>query len=243
MLRDVDRASFQDAVGSAACAEGTECVRRGAVVQMAWDASQQLLTGTVRDSGGDIRTVSASFRASPGFPRRYRAGHCSCTTGIHCAHVAALVIAATDETALQPAATARRSTLPWEQSLDSLLAAPQIPGEDATAGDGTPLGIELSRVPNTPDPARHAYYARHDPAADDPARRLRLQARVVQRGRSGNWIAGNLTWSRLDYLLLRGEYPPAHVRLLHELHALYRAGATAQRLAYYGYGDQKYLDL
>ena len=231
-------------MGSAACAEGAECVRCGAVVQMAWDASQQLLTGTVRDAGGDIRTVSASFRASHGFPRRYRAGHCSCTTGINCAHVAALVIAATDETALPPPATARRSKLPWEQSLDSLLATPRITDGDAAGDVETPLGIELSLVPNTPDPARHAaYYARHDPAADDPARRLKLQARVVQRGRSGGWIAGNLTWSRLDYLLLRGEYPPAHVRLLHELYALYRAGATAQRLSYYGYGDQKYLDL
>ena len=232
-------------MGSAASAEGTECVRRGAVVQMAWEASQQLLTGTVRDAGGDIRTVSASFRASSGFPRRFRVGHCSCTTGTNCAHVAALVIAAIDESTLPaPQVTARRSALPWEQSLDSLLAAPRITDGDALGDDGTPLGIELSLVPNTPDPARHAaYYARHDPAADDPARRLKLQARVVQRGRSGAWIAGNLTWSRLDYLLLRGEYPAAHVRLLHELYALYRAGATAQRLSYYGYGDQRYLDL
>ena len=50
------------------------------------------------------------------------------------------------------------------------------------------------------------------------------------RGRSGAWVAGNLTWSRLDYLLLRDEYPAAHVRLLHELYALYRASATAQDL-------------
>ena len=60
-------------------------------------------------------------------------------------------------------------------------------------------------------------------------------------------MAGNLTWSRLDYLLLRDEFPAAHVRLLHELYALYRASATA-RSSYYGYGyayggDQRYLDL
>ena len=69
----------------------------------------------------------------------------------------------------------------------------------------------------------------------------------MTRGRSGAWVAGNLTWSRLDYLLLRDEYPVAHVRLLHELYALYRASATA-RSSYYGYGyayggDQRYLEL
>ncbi|MGA8465339.1 MAG: DEAD/DEAH box helicase [Trebonia sp.] len=256
VLRDVDLASFRDVVGPAGCADGTEAVRRGAVVQMAWEASQQLLTGTVRDGGGDLRTVSASFRASTSFPLRYRAGHCSCAVGLNCAHVAALVIAATDET-LQPerepgAPTARRSTLPWEQSLDSLLGTPRPAGtaDDADAGPadmGAPLAIELSLVPNTPEPATRyaAYYTRQEP--DDGTSRLRLQARLVTRGRSGAWVAGNLTWSRLDYLLLRDEYPAAHVRLLHELYALCRASATA-RSSYYGYGyayggDQRYLEL
>ena len=256
VLRDVDLASFRDVVGPAGCADGTEAVRRGAVVQMAWEASQQLLTGTVRDGGGDLRTVSASFRASTSFPLRYRTGHCSCAVGVNCAHVAALVIAATDET-LQPeresgAPAARRSTLPWEQSLDSLLGTPRPAGTagDADAGPadtGVPLAIELSLVPNTLEPVTRyaAYYTRQEP--DDGTSRLRLQARLVTRGRSGAWVAGNLTWSRLDYLLLRDEYPVAHVRLLHELYALYRASATA-RSSYYGYGyayggDQRYLDL
>ena len=256
VLRDVDLASFRDVVGPAGCADGTEAVRRGAVVQMAWEASQQLLTGTVRDGGGDLRTVSASFRASTSFPLRYRAGHCSCAVGVNCAHVAALVIAATDET-LQPeresgAPAARRSTLPWEQSLDSLLGTPRPAGtaDDADAGPGetgAPLAIELSLVPNTPERATRyaAYYTRQEP--DEGTSRLRLQARLVTRGRSGAWVAGNLTWSRLDYLLLRDEYPVAHVRLLHELYALYRASATAKS-SYYGYGyayggDQRYLEL
>src|ERR1700761_4848987 len=128
-LRDVDLASFRAAIGPEGCADGATAVQRGAVVQMAWEASQQLLTGTVRDVGGDIRTVSASFRASPGFPLRFREGYCSCAKGTNCVHVAALVLAATDETLL-PASTAaglaaRRSALPWEQSLDSLLANQQ----------------------------------------------------------------------------------------------------------------------
>src|SRR3984957_13121806 len=137
-LRDVDLASFRAAVGPEGCADGTAAVQRGAVVQMAWEASQQLLTGTVRDGGGEIRTVSASFRASSGFPLRFREGYCSCARGTNCVHVAALVLAATDETLL-PAATAvgitaRRSALPWEQSLESLLATPQVRAGSA-AGD------------------------------------------------------------------------------------------------------------
>src|ERR1700749_4899895 len=130
-LRDVDLASFRAAIGPEGCADGAIAVQRGTVVKMAWEASQQLLTGTVRDGGRDakrseIRTVSASFRASPGFPLRFREGYCSCTKGTNCVHVAALVLAATDETLLpSPNAagiSARRAPLPWEQSLDSLVA-------------------------------------------------------------------------------------------------------------------------
>src|SRR5271163_1006651 len=95
VLRDVDLASFKASVGADGFADGTAAVTRGAIVQMAWEASQQLLTGTVRDSGGEIRTVSASFRASHGFPLRFKQGYCSCATGANCLHVAALVLAAT----------------------------------------------------------------------------------------------------------------------------------------------------
>src|SRR6201995_4771102 len=145
-LRDVDLASFRAAIGPEGCADGAIAVQRGAVVQMAWEASQQLLTGTVRESargtarGGEIRTVSASFRASPGFPLRFREGYCSCAKGTNCVHVAALVLAAADDTLLPaPTAagtTARRSALPWEQSLDSLLANPRARDASA-AGDVT----------------------------------------------------------------------------------------------------------
>jgi superfamily II DNA or RNA helicase len=261
VMRDVDLASFRAAIGADGCTAGTTAVRQGAVVQTAWEASQQLLTGTVRDSGGELRAVSASFRASPGFPSRFRVGHCSCTTGLNCVHVAALVLAATDETLLPateaPAGSAgRRSSLPWEQSLDSLLAAPDQggAGEVAETGDGMPLAVELSLVSNVPEPTRYtypSYLARQEPKLDEVTHRLKLQARLVQPGRLGGWVAGNLSWSRLDYLLLRDEFPAAHVRLLHELYALHRASSATHNpyshsYGSYGYGsfgDQKYLDL
>ena len=256
-LRDVDLASFKTSVGADGFADGTAAVKRGAIVQMAWEASQQLLTGTVKDGGGEIRTVSASFRASNGFPLRFRRGYCSCAVGTDCVHVAALVLAATDETLLpasaQAGGTARRSTLPWEQSLDSLLGTPQ--GNSAPPADETPaiapLAVELSLVQNSTENSRYPSYSTHvrqQQLADDATRKLKLQARLVQPGRVGGWVAGNLSWSRLDYMLLRDEFPPAHVRLLHELFALYRASTTQQgyytSYSYGGYGgDQKYLDL
>jgi hypothetical protein len=259
-LRDVDLASFRAAIGPEGCADGAIAVQRGGVVQMAWEASQQLLTGTVRESvggirGGEIRTVSASFRASSGFPLRFREGYCSCAKGTNCVHVAALVLAATDETLLPSSTaagiTARRSALPWEQSLDSLLASPQArvapSTSDVTAN--APLAVELSLVQNTPEPFHYPSYStdngRHEPPAEDSIRKLKLQARLVQPGRLGGWVAGHLSWSGLDYLLLRDEFPVAHVRLLHELFALYRASSSAQHSGRYyaSAGDQKYLDL
>jgi superfamily II DNA or RNA helicase len=256
VLRDVDLASFKASVGADGFADGTAAVTRGAIVQMAWEASQQLLTGTVRDSGGEIRTVSASFRASHGFPLRFKQGYCSCAAGANCVHVAALVLAATDDTLLSATKSgggaARRSTLPWEQSLDSLLGTP---GETEPLADVAsalaPLAVELSLVQNSSETSRYPSYSTHvrqQQLADDATRKLKLQARLVQPGRLGGWVAGNLAWTRLDYMLLRDEFPPAHVRLLHELFALYRA-STAQQgyypsYSYGGYGgDQKYLDL
>ena len=252
--------SFRAAIGPEGCADGTIAVARGAVCRWPGRRRSELLTGTVRERGGEIRTVSALFRASPGFPLRFREGYCSCAKGTNCLHVAALVLAATDETLL-PAPTAagivaRRSALPWEQSLDSLLAAPQNRGTPATddVTANAPIAVELSLVQIAPEPVRYPSYStdngRHEPPVEDPVRKLKLQARLVQPGRLGAGLPGNLSWSRLEYMLLRDEFPEAHVRLLHELYALYRASSAAQHSSsyYYGYtsaghGDQKYLDL
>ncbi|HEV3379976.1 MAG TPA: DEAD/DEAH box helicase [Trebonia sp.] len=237
VLRDVDRDSFIGTVGPDRYAEGLAAASRSAVIQTAWEASQQQLSGTVRDEGGEIRTVSVSFRASSGFRLRFRVGYCSCATGVNCVHVAALFVAATDDSAAPvQKSVAKPSVLPWEQSLDSLLEAGDElratlaeDGSGEAAGfapDVTPLAVELSLTPDGP--------------------RAKLQGRLVQHGKSGTWIAGNLSWSRLDYLLVRDEYPAAHVRLLHELHALYRATSTTRNPYYangYGYGEQKTLDL
>ncbi|HEX6448844.1 MAG TPA: DEAD/DEAH box helicase [Trebonia sp.] len=249
VLRDVDLVSFTDAVGAKRYAEGAAAAKKDAVIQMAWEASRQQLTGTVRD-GGDIRTVSIAFRASTGFPLRFRAGYCSCAMGENCVHIAALFAAATGDAASHvPKPVTRPTVLPWEQSLDSLLgdtgAANGTAGKqpalaaDASAGP-TPIALELSLVPDTPS----RYPAAPDGRDERPTAKVKLQARLVQLGRSGNWIAGNLSWSRLDYVRFREEHPVPHVSLLNELVALYRATGAHRNMYYsYGYGDQKTIDL
>ena len=246
VLRDVDLDSFTDAIGAKRYAEGAAAAKKNAVIQMAWEASRQQLTGMVRDKAGDIRTVSIAFRASAGFPLRYRASYCSCAKGEECVHVAALFASATDDAASHvPKPVSRPTVLPWEQSLDSLLAGPARAGANSavTPGSGagpTPIALELSLVPDAP--AR--YPAARDGREEWPSGKVKLQARVVQAGKTGNWIAGNLTWNRLDYARLREEHPVAHVSLLNELLALYRASNTHRNTYYsYGYGDQKTIDL
>jgi superfamily II DNA or RNA helicase len=280
ILRGVDVASARDAIGTDRYAEGTEAARQRAVIQLHWNPSEQVLTGTVRDGNedkdraGEVRTVSAEFRASSGFPLRFRVGYCSCAVGVNCRHVAALVVTATDDSVAPSSldGARRRSNLPWEESLDSLLAATRSPApaspEDVHADGQTRLAIELALV-RQPEPHSSGYVnGRYIPAvtfssraagiAGSPARaggrgpaaepaRVRLQARIVQMGRSGGWIAGNLSWSRIDYMTVRDEYPAAHVRLLHELFAIYRAGTNPYNdygYGYSGYGhDLKHIDL
>ena len=242
VLRDVDLESFIDSVGAERYAEGAAAAKNDAVIQTAWEASRQQLTGTVRD-GSDIRTVSISFRASAGFPLRFRTGYCSCAEGENCVHIAALFAAATDDASSPaPKPVAPPSVLPWEQSLDSLLAGSDSKTAPAPAphtGPGpTPIALELALVPDTPV----RYPAVRDGKEEWPSSKVRLQARLVQTGKSGNWISGGLSWSRLDYIRFREEHPVSHVTLLNELLALYRASG-AQRSLYYSYGDQKTIDL
>jgi superfamily II DNA or RNA helicase len=267
ILRDVDVGSVRDTIGVDRYAEGSEAARQRAVIQMHWNPSEQTLTGIVHDwarkrtpgpgeGPGEVRTVSAEFRASAGFPLRFRVGYCSCAEGDNCRHVAALVVAATDESAgaaVQPGRSLRHSSLPWEESLNTLLAAarsPALPGLDDIDDDiSTRLAIELSLV-RQPERATAYPGSRHLPgsrgSAPEPPR-MRLQARIVQTGRNGGWIAGNLSWSRIDYMTIRDEYPASHVRLLHELYAIYRAGTNPYHdngYGYSGYGhDLKNIDL
>ena len=222
----VDHTYLEAAAGPSSYARGVEYLRQRAVQRMWWEPAGTL-HGRVRGSGGQSYSTTAYFSGGDGEPLVFGEGHCSCPVGFDCKHVVALVLAAAS---VEPAGTAGQGGQPagWEQSLQSLL------GRDDAAGgrraEATPLAIELTL-------AGAGYQTAAPP--------LRLSARLVHPGRSGGWVGGSLSWSRLDSAPVFGSYPPAHVRLLHEIYALYRARGSRPGHYSYGYShpDEKAIDL
>ncbi|MCE7007606.1 SNF2-related protein [Kibdelosporangium philippinense] len=100
----------------------------------------------------------------------------------------------------------------WEQSLSSLLGATTEPG-------GAPLGVELT-LATEPLVSR----------ARGPA--PTVFAKVVRQGRNG-WVSGNVSWGRLTPF---EGYNDAHVRLLRQMYAVYKAQDMYPR-------DEKVIDL
>ena len=234
-LRDVDLASFRAAVGPEGCADGAAAVQRGAVVQMAWEASQQLLTGTVRE-----RAAARSGRCPPRSAR---------PPGSRCGSARATAAAPRAPTACtsprscsprptrrccprprRPATAARRSALPWEQSLDSLLATPQARRrargqrrhrERAARGRAVP-GAEHAGARPLPQLHARTTGATSRPPRTPPASSSSRRGWCSRAASAAGWPAtcpgpGWTTCCCAD------EFPAAHVRLLHELYALYRA--------------------
>ena len=52
----------------------------------------------------------------------------------------------------------------------------------------------------------------------------------MRPGKNGGWIAGDLSWGRLDALSYAGDHSAQQVRLLRELHALYQASRRQRRI-------------
>jgi superfamily II DNA or RNA helicase len=120
-----------------------------------------------------------------------------------------------------PSPLGRPATPPrdaWARDLDELLS----PGSRRPwpSGGPVPMAIELS--------------LRGSAGRGVAATERVLSARVVRPGRTG-WVAGGLTWTRLGSGYEADEYRPEHVRLLRELHALYRAQDDH---SYYYYGAE-----
>jgi superfamily II DNA or RNA helicase len=142
---------------------------------------------------------------------------------VDCKHVAAILIAATGITktrAQRPSTVAPAPpTLPaWRQSLDALF--PTASRSDAPT---TPLAIELN--------------------LSSSGLSSTLDARLVRPGKRGGWVAGDLSWSRVAMLRHYG-YPDAHVHLLQEFYAAYRASAPNSTGYYsYSYSDVKTISL
>ena len=238
VLRDIDPASLEEAVGAASYARGAEYARQRAVVRMWWDPSESALHGTVRGRTGEFYTTTAYFSLADGLPLEFEQGQCSCPAGFNCKHAVALILAAAE--GVPPRAAPRRSPRPvaWEQSLDSLLRPRWA---DAASGpSGTPLAIELS-LSGDARPARQRGPATSEAAAPS----LSLLARLVHPGKNGTWVGGGLSWTKLDSVHFNGGYPAPHVRLLKEIYASYRSRRTNSAYYPYGYsyGEEKSIDL
>jgi superfamily II DNA or RNA helicase len=236
-LPDFDSASLAGTVGPTSYRKGVEYARCGAVAHVQWDASGPALRGVVHGSNGSLYATSAYFVLISGWPAAFDRGECSCPVGLDCKHAVALVLAGT---AAGVAQGADRWSVPeqdqgptaWQQSLDSLL-------EPATAppgrGAGTPLAVELTLSGD--GPASKPRY----PVT--PAAPPRLLARLVRPGKNGGWVAGGLSWGKLESLRYYSDHPEAQVRLLRELYALYRSAADSSGYYGYGYGDVRSIDL
>ncbi|HET7014055.1 MAG TPA: hypothetical protein VFI65_09095, partial [Streptosporangiaceae bacterium] len=236
---EIDPVSLQDAIVGGSYARGVEYLRQQRVAGMWWDESRRALEGKVRGRDGDFYLTIAYFSPGAGAALEFEHGECSCPMALDCKHVVALTLAGSASgnraagsagSAGAPAKRVVRAPEPpqapaWEQSLRSLL--PQAPAA-ARVGQhtGPSVAIELSLI---------------HPAANSSTRgpEPRLSARLVQPGKNGGWIAGNLSWGRLDLLNYYGDHRADHVRLLSELYAIHRSNINS----FYLYGSERSIDL
>ena len=234
VLNEVDPASLEDAVGTARYAMGVQYLRQRAVVHTWWDSSESVLHGMVRERTGEFYRTSAHFSPADGLPLEFEQGHCSCPAGFNCEHAVALILAAADTDTVRAVSRPSPRSAAWEQSLESLLGS--RPTVAASRPSGTALAIELTLSGDArPAQARGQL-------ADGPS--LKLLARLVQPGKNGGWVAGSLSWAKLDSLHYYGGHPAAQVRWLREMYAVYRSCSRPGYYSYgYSYGDEKSIDL
>jgi superfamily II DNA or RNA helicase len=222
VILELDLSTLRRAIGGGSYVRGAEYARQQAVLHATWDPQDTALRGTVRGQGGSVYHTAAFFSLTDGRPVTFAMGECSCPVEFNCKHVVALVLSAL---APEPPGEGRpRSTRPaaWEQSLDSLLDR----GAPARRGT-TPLAIELALAGGS-----------GQTRSGRPGS-LRLIARLVRPGKNGGWVAGDLSWGRLDGLGYSSDYSEQQVRVLRELHVLYRA--SGGHGGYY-YGDERSIE-
>jgi hypothetical protein len=225
---ELDLSTLRRAIGGGSYVRGGEYARQQAVLQTTWDAEDTALRGMVRGQGGNVYQTAAFFSLADGRPAEFETSVCSCPLEFNCKHVVALVLSVLEPGSSEPG---RPQTAPpaWRQSLDSLLDQ----GGPARGGT-TPLAIELTLTGGPGQPRRGGQAAAQVP--------LRLIARVVRPGKNGGWVAGDLSWGKLDALGWFRDHGEEQVRLLRQLYLLYQASGA--RGGYYGYhyGDDRSIE-
>jgi len=226
---DVELAEVEAAVGSTSFGRGRSYARANRVLKIEWDPDTETLTGSVVGQGA-LYDTAAFFTSGHDGSLEFEDGECTCPVGYNCKHVAAIVIAASDERGpdrprgkQRPPLRVAKAAQPrsWEQPLRALIDAP------AAAAAGSPLAIEL---------ALHA-----GGVADRGT--PRLLARLMREGARGGWVNDSLNWSGLDsWHVQSGEYRADHLALVRELYAVQRA-REGRAAYYYSSGADKTLDL
>ena len=220
----IELASALTLAGEATCCRGAAYAWEGRVLSCAWDPATHKLFGTVLGSQDRIYTTTVQLLRVGPATWNVESGSCNCPVHVNCKHVVAIAVATKGGAAMPAELAPPPPAVPaWRQSLEALL--PPASTNDRAA---TPLAIELSLSVSGPSPS--------------------LDARLVRPGKRGGWAAGDLSWGKLHVLRHYG-YPDAHVRLLQELYATYRASSPNStgyyRYSYGGYssGDAKTISL
>ena len=243
-LNDMDPGSLEDMIGTDCYEAALEYVRRKAVVQQIWIDGQNALFGVVHGRYGESYTPTVYF-SRRGPMLEVRGAKCSCDASYACEHAAALLVSAVeggDDAAGRPAIPRQARRPPsWDTSLESLLAA----GHDAGRHGETTLAIELTLVADQPYGQLQSRSRSFPAVGSRPTQarpQVRLMARLVQPGKNGGWIAGSVSWGKLDSYGHFGDCPAPQVRLLRELLALYRARVD-QPYYYYSHGSERSIEL
>ncbi|RNE62262.1 DEAD/DEAH box helicase [Cryobacterium tepidiphilum] len=244
-------------VGPASFERAQAYKRRGAVLDVQWDAGRGRLTGVVAGSTSQPYRCHIDLEATDtGFSRPLDST-CTCPMDYDCKHVAATLLMAnathlaeTDALA-QPAQREAVAPEPdWKQSLTDLArrsqdratgAAPvTVMGLQFELREEAPRATERWRGPTTrPVSPREAAAKPVKAGSPDAADRYRLGVRPVIRSARGSWVKSTLTWGNITYQLNRLNLDPEQHRWFCQLIALHRA----VREVYYGQeADWLYLD-
>jgi hypothetical protein len=250
-LAGLDHDSLEKMIGPECYETALEYVRRKAVSQQIWIASQNALFGIVNGRYGDRYTPTVYLSRQGPVPV-VKAARCNCAASYGCEHAAALLIAAaagggaatgTEALGTVFPASALAGTLPgsrrhaWDASLESWLAAGREAGRTGEATLAIELTLEADQagrplVPRLPGQG-------HGFPGPLP---VRLMARLVQPGKQGGWVGGSLSWGKLGGYGYYSGPSATQTRLLRELVALYRTRVSSPGYYYPG-GDERAIEL
>ena len=227
-MLELDLSTLRRAIGGGSYVRGAEYARRQAVQHVTWDAEETALHGTVRGQGGNVYRTAAFFSLAGGRRAEFEMGECTCPIEFNCKHVVALVLSVLEPGSPGPAGPESQQPA-WGKSLDSLLDR----GGPVRCGT-TPLAIELSLADGLRQPRWGGQAAAPTP--------LRLMARLVRPGKHGGWVAGDLSWGKLDVPGWVRDHSEQQVRLVRELYLLYQASGARGGHYGYHYGDDRSIE-